>query len=292
MRVLLTGASGFLGRYVLECLQQQGIETVLLGRQPPPHTNEWIATDLLTCSDFIAPVQQANATHLLHLAWYTEHGQYWSSPLNLRWVDATTRLTEAFCQTGGQRVVVAGTCAEYDWSHGYCREESTPLRPATLYGIAKDATRRLVAAICEQHQVSCAWGRVFLPFGTGESPQRLIPSLIAALRGQREAFGIHIEAYRDFLHAADVAAGLITLLSPTYSGVYNISSGQPVQLATLVCQLAELLQADPEPILALGQKRPHEPSLLVGECQRLQAVGWCPALTLRQALHHTIEESP
>lgn len=293
MRVLLTGSSGFLGRYVLQHLYQQGIETVLLGRQPPPaglHTSDWIAVDLLGHADFAALVRQAQATHLLHLAWYAEHGQYWSSPLNLRWVEATTRLTEAFCQAGGQRVVVAGTCAEYDWSHGYCREETTPLHPATLYGVAKDATRRLVMAVCQQHQISCAWGRIFLPFGSGESPQRLIPSLLAALRGQRPAFGIYANAYRDFLHASDVAAGLVTLLQTTASGAYNVSSGQPLRLEMLVRHLADILGADPQPLLALSQNRPHEPALLVGESQRLQALGWCPALTLVQALCQVTQE--
>lgn len=293
MRVLLTGGTGFLGRYVLQCLRQQGIHTVVLGRQPPPNaqTSKWIAADLLSSPDFAAIVQQAQATHLLHLAWYAEHGQYWTSALNLRWVEATTRLTEAFCQAGGQRVVVAGTCAEYDWSHGYCREESTPLHPATLYGVAKDAARRLVMAVCEQHQVPCAWGRVFLPFGAGESPQRLIPSLIATLRGQRVPFGIHANAYRDFLHASDVAAGLVALLQPTASGAYNICSGQPLQLATLVCKLAEVLHADPQPILDMGSERPHDPPLLVGCPQRLQSLGWHPTLSLVQALHQVAGET-
>ncbi len=293
MRVLLTGGSGFLGRYALQCLHQQGINTIVLGRQPPSglNTTDSIATDLLANPDFSALVQQAQATHLLHLAWYAEHGQYWSSPLNLRWVDATVRLTEAFCQAGGQRVVVAGTCAEYDWSHGYCREESTPLHPATLYGVAKDAARRLVMAVCEQYQVPCAWGRVFLPFGAGEAPQRLIPSLIATLQGQRAPFGINALIYRDFLHASDVAAGLIALLQATASGAYNISSGQPVQLETIVRHLAKLLDADPEPILALTSERLGEPALLVGAPQRLHALGWHPALSLKQALSQLLGET-
>ena len=290
MKVLITGASGFLGRHVLHSLRQRGIDTVLLGRQPSadPQATAWIAADLLASPDWATLMEHAQATHLLHLAWYAEHGRYWASPLNLRWVDATVRLTEAFCQAGGQRVVVAGTCAEYDWSHGYCREETTPLHPATLYGVAKDATRRLVMAVCQQHQMPCAWGRVFLPFGSGESPQRLIPSLIAALRGQRAPFGVNASAYRDFLHASDVAEGLVTLLEPGAQGAYNISSGQPVQLQALVRQLAQVLHADPAPLLALASERPGEPALLAGDPQRLQALGWRPALSLEQALSQTI----
>lgn len=293
MRVLLTGASGFLGRYALDSLRRQGAEVVMLGRCRTPDSAfaEFIETDLLAAPDFAALVKESRATHLLHLAWYAEHGKYWTSPLNLRWVEATTRLIEAFCEAGGRQVAVAGSCAEYDWSHGYCREASTPSNPATLYGTAKDAARRLAMAVCAQHQVQCAWGRVFLPFGTGESSQRLIPSLIEVFRGQRPPFGVNAPAYRDFLHASDVAEGFVALLRNGESGVYNISSGQPVQLADVVRELAQLLGADPQAVLNLTTVRPGEPPLLAGENLRLKALGWQPALSLAQGLECTVREA-
>ena len=248
-------------------------------------------TYLPATPDFSALVKAAGASHLLHLAWYAEHGKYWDSPLNLRWVDASTRLVEAFCQSGGQQVVMVGTCAEYDWDCAWCREDHTPLAPATLYGIAKDATRRLVMAVCAQHGVRCAWGRVFLPYGAGESSQRLIPSLISVFRGLRAPFGVNAPAFRDFLHVSDVAQGLVTLLLKGADGAYNVSLGQPVQLANVLRELAGLLQADPEPMLTLSEKRAGEPALLVGENIKLQSLGWQPALTLGHGLAKTVDET-
>ena len=105
MRVLLTGGSGFVGRYVLKALQHQGIEVVTVGRVRAQPSVPFIEADLLSVTDFGPLVQQAQATHLLHLAWYAEHGKYWTSPLKLRWAEATTRLVEAFCAAGGQQVV-------------------------------------------------------------------------------------------------------------------------------------------------------------------------------------------
>lgn len=293
MKVLLTGASGFLGSYALDSLRCHGIETVMLGRRRAPDSAfaDFIEADLLATSDFAALIQGSGVTHLLHLAWYAEHGKYWTSPINFRWVEATTRLVEAFCAAGGQQVVVAGTCAEYDWSHGYCREDSTPLNPATLYGSAKDAARRLAMAVCARHQVPCAWGRVFLPFGTGEASQRLIPSLIEVFRGRRPPFGVNAVAYRDFLHASDVAEGFIALLQRGENGAYNISSGQPVRLADVVQELAQLLDADPQAVLDLTTERPGEPPLLVGENLKLKALGWQQALSLAQGLEQTVREA-
>ncbi len=289
MRVLLTGASGFLGQYVLRALRQQGIDVVTVARSKPDSSVDFIEADLLSIINFEALLKQTRATHLLHLAWYTEHGKYWTSPLNLRWQEATSRLVEAFCVAGGKQVVVAGTCAEYDWSLGYCRENSTPLIPSSLYGTAKDATRRLVMAVCNEYQTPCAWGRIFLPYGNGESSTRLIPSLIEVLQKQRAPFEINAQAFRDFLHASDVAEGFVKLLIANATGAYNICSGEPIRLAEIVRTLASQLEADPEPLLALSIERPGEPNVLCGENLLLKSLGWRPKLALANGLIQSLQ---
>jgi len=276
MKALVTGASGFIGRYVLDHLAQNNIDTVVVGRtRPSGFTGDFIEVDLLVddCTDI---ARRAGASHLVHLAWYAEHGEYWTSPLNLRWVDATVRLVEAFCAAGGQKVVVAGTCAEYDWSCGCCREDTTPLKPASMYGTAKDATRRLLAAVCSAHQVAFAWGRIFLPYGKGEDSQRLIPSLVEVFKGTRSPFGVNANAYRDLLHADDVARGFINLLLPGAEGSYNISSGRPTQIAQVVNTIANAFNGNPRIVLDLSTERPGEPDILFGDNEKLKALGWQP----------------
>lgn len=290
MKVLLTGAGGFLGRYVVRAFKARGVEVVGLGRRPLYDDEvSWIQTDLLSDDDLTAVVSKAQATHLVHLAWYVKHGKFWTSPLNLRWVDVTVRLVEAFCVAGGQHVTITGTSAEYDWAYGYCREDTTPLRPHTFYGIAKDATRRLVEAVSAQHGVPLAWARIFMPYGAGESSERLIPSLIDALQGRRPLFAINALAYRDFLHASDVAEALVHLATSKAGGAYNVSSAEPTRLTDLVNVLAGLLGIDPSPIVDLYCERPGEPRLLVGENLKLKALGWRPGLSLVQGLERSLD---
>lgn len=293
MKVLLTGANGFIGRYVLAILQHQGIDVVTLGRAPAANFPqvEHISADLLTVSNLLPLLNNVEATHLLHLAWYTEHGEFWDSKLNFLWVDATRRLVESFCLAKGQRVIVAGTCAEYDWSYGYCQEDNTPLNPSTLYGTAKDVTRRLVMAICNQNQTSCAWGRVFLTYGTGENKKRLIPSLIDAFQYKTEPFSVNADVYRDFLHVSDVAEGFVALLHADSSGAYNISSGQPLQLKNLIIELAKSLNKDPDLILSLAIERKNEPPFLIGENSKLKQLGWNKSLEISQGLEYLIQEA-
>lgn len=276
MKVLLTGASGFLGQYVLNRLHKNDISTVVVGRTLPKNVSptDFIKADLLDNSDFGDLISVSKATHLLLFAWYTEHVKYWTSPLNLRWTEATVRLVKAFCKNSGKKVVVAGTCAEYDWSYGYCREIITPLNPNTLYGLAKDATRRLTMAVCAEHKTPCAWGRIFSPYGHGEDSRRLIPSLIEVFQGKRQPFGVNATAYRDFLHADDLAQGFLKLLLSDAEGSYNICSGQPVQIAEVVRHIANSFETDPQTVLELSTERLGEPSFLVGDNQKLKLLGW------------------
>lgn len=274
MRVLLTGANGFLGQYALDLLTKENIDVVAVGRTcPPGFSGNFIQADLLVV-EAAQVVAQAQATHLIHMAWYTEHGKYWASPLNLRWVEATVRLVEAFCSAGGRKVVMAGTCAEYDGSIGYCREDDSLISPSTFYGIAKDASRRLTEATCAMSSVPLAWGRIFFPYGRGEDERRLIPSLIKVFKGQSAPFGVNAGAYRDFLHAEDIARGLVQLIRTNSEGAYNISSGEPTRISDLVRLIANVFGADPKIVLNLTTARPGEPKMVVGDNQKLKETGW------------------
>ncbi len=287
IRVLLTGASGFIGRHVFKQFLRAGIDVVAVGRSPPLNCKpaNFICEDLLSLGDFKNLVAQVNATHLLHLAWCAEHGAYWTSPLNLRWVDASIKLAEAFCKSEKSRhVIMAGTCAEYDWSYGYCTEDLTPLKPETLYGVSKDTTRRMTSAICKEFEVSCTWCRIFLTYGEGEDSRRLIPSLRAVFQGNQKPFAVNVSAYRDFLNVDDLASAFMKVLDVGATGNFNFCSGSPVMLGEVVKQVAKVYRADPRIIFELSSERPVEPHLLVGNNQKLKSLGWVDSSTFFDSL--------
>ena len=128
-RVLLTGASGFIGRHVVPLLKSREFEVHAISRS---------RADLLIPGVAAALVESIRPTHLLHLAWNAEPGRFWTAPDNLDWVAASLGLHRSFAALGGGRAVFAGSCAEYDWTHSLLDEAATPCAPATLYGIAKD----------------------------------------------------------------------------------------------------------------------------------------------------------
>src|SRR5262249_18992294 len=182
-RGLITGPGGFVGRCCLAPLAAGFDEGHALARAPLPGAAGRVpAAGLLDAAPVTGLGRPVRPSHLLHRAWVTTPGGYWTSADNLRWVGASLHLLRAFADAGGRRVVVAGSCAEYDWTAaGTCDEATTPLRPATLYGACKDALRRVLEAFAAQAGLSAAWGRLFFLYGPGEHPDRLVASVARAL---------------------------------------------------------------------------------------------------------------
>jgi nucleoside-diphosphate-sugar epimerase len=103
-----------------------------------------------------------------------------------------------------------------------------------------------------------------------------VPSLIKVFQGERPPFGVNSNAYRDFLHADDVASGFIRLLLSDAAGSYNISSGRPTQIAEVVRTIAKTFNGNPRIVLDLSTERPGEPEILFGDSGKLKALGWQP----------------
>lgn len=291
-RVLVTGATGFIGARALAPLRERGFDVHAVSRSRPEGAaaESWHEADLLDDSARAELVRELRPTHLLHLAWYAEHGKFWTSLENVRWVAATVRLAAEFAAAGGRRAVFAGTCAEYEWGHGTCSEATTPLDPATLYGKAKDATRRVVEAAADETGISTAWGRVFFLYGPREHPGRLVSSVARALVSGERAATSDGHQLRDFMHVDDVAAAFAALLASEVEGAVNVASGEPVALRTVIERIAAA--AGRPDLLDLGAlpPRPGDPPELVGAVARLHdEVGFRPAYTLDDGLAETVE---
>ncbi|HEY4445044.1 MAG TPA: NAD(P)-dependent oxidoreductase [Steroidobacteraceae bacterium] len=329
-RVLVTGAGGFIGRWSVPALQRLGYEVHAVlsgtaGRDVPAQLEgaKIHCVDLLNDAQLDGLVREVKPSHLLHFAWIATPGLYWNSAENFRWLATSERLLRAFHAHGGGRAVMAGSCAEYDWSRvEVCDELSSPLANAKIaapsgadashheaashdavasndadapsdavsrYAACKIALQRMLGDFGRREHLSTAWGRIFFQFGPHEHPNRLVPSVICNLLLNREAPCSHGRQIRSFLHVADVGEAFAAVLDSGLEGPVNIGSDERVALADLVVRIARQI-GRPE-LLRLGARPapPREPSLLVPEIHRLRDEAlWRPRFTLNEALSDTI----
>jgi len=291
-KILITGASGFIGRHCLPLLLDRGFEVHALSLEPLRDFEKdvvWHSQNFLDNEKTRRLVESIQPNYCLHLAWYTEPGKYWISPENLRWVASSVSLLYSFHQNGGERFVGAGTCAEYDWHYGHCLEMVTPLEPATLYGACKNAFQKILSSFSENSSLSSAWGRVFFLYGPHEHPARLVPSVINALLCDQLALCSHGNQIRDFMHVSDVANAFVCLLESAATGPVNIASGNPISIKDVIYKIGDQLNGHDKLRFGSLPTTKSEPPLLTADVSRLTAeIGFSPKYSIETGLEQTV----
>lgn len=294
-RVLVTGSTGLVGRPLLPLLVARGYEVHTVARRQLAETPAGVtfhACDLLDHRSHAPLMARVQPEALIHLAWYTRHGRFWSAAENLDWVAASLGLLRAFADHGGRRFVGAGTCAEYAWTEPVLTEDRTPLEPRSLYGVSKDALHRIVSSFSAERGLSYAWGRIFFMYGGDEDPARLVPSVVRALRKGEPARCTHGTQVRDFMHVEDVARAFVHLLESKLNGPCNIGSGEPRTVRSIVEAIGAAL-GRPD-LLHFGaiEPPPDDPPSIVASTARLRdQIGFRPTVPLADGIARILAES-
>ena len=296
MKVLVTGASGFLGRAVTAQLVLLGYDVyglTLTGHDGGGESSKlnYVKGDLFSVQDVSLLMEKHQFGGLLHLAWESQHGAFWQSNENFRWVAASLYLLEAFRIHGGKRVVVAGSSAEYQWGAEPVLDESTTQRiPSSLYGVSKNALRLMLESWAAINDISWGWGSMFNIFGPYEKKDRLIPKcIIRLLRREKIIFDDGL-LYRDFLHVDDAGAAFSAFFKSNVEGVVNIASGQSTSVRHVLQTIAGLVDASELIRFDKAANKNNEAKSVVASVGRLEKeVGWSTNIVLRDRLALTCD---
>jgi dTDP-6-deoxy-L-talose 4-dehydrogenase (NAD+) len=245
VRIAVTGASGFLGRHVLDELTRHDVDVVAMVHAPrgavvasaARHGRRVtvLCRDLReTGNDLYAAMGRPDA--LIHLAW-GGLANYRSCAHLDEELPAQTRALTELVDDGLGCLVVAGTCFEYGIRTGRLRE-TLSARPVHPYGIAKDLLRRHLELLRCTVPFALTWGRLFYLYGDGQASTSLYPQLRAAALAGRAALDMSGgEQVRDYLPASEAARLLVRFaLARADAGVVNVCSGQPVTVREIAEQ--------------------------------------------------------
>jgi nucleoside-diphosphate-sugar epimerase len=298
VKVLLTGASGFVGSYVLRQLVGKGVEVAALVRRPQ---DAWRIRDELARvqvlregledADALRPaIEACKPTHVVHLAWSGVLGRNRNDASQHVNVCQSMRLLEIALGSGVRHFVGLGSQAEY----GPCQariDESTPTAPTTMYGAAKLATCLMAGRLCEVSEARFAWLRLFSSYGPQDSPEWMVPYLALKLLHRERPAVTAAEQLWDYVFVEDAAAAIVAAaMTDGAGGVFNLGSGTAPRLRDIIEKVRDAI--DPALPVGFGEVpyRPDQVMHLEADITRLTAAtGWRPRTPLDEGIRRTVD---
>lgn len=243
MKIIVTGANGFIGRHLLPRLMDEGHEVIAVVRNKK---------NLISCDGRCQIVELdigdinshkfmilKQADTLIHLAW-----GHLSNYRTLQHIEAELPIHYQFIKKiislGIMNVSVIGTCFEYGMQSGEL-SESLETQPDNPYGFAKDTLRKQLEFLRTKYNFNLTWMRLFYMYGDDQPANTLYSQLRAAVNKGEQVFNMSGgEQLRDYLHIDDVVQGIMNVVDRKENiGIVNICSGKPISIRSLVEQWIE-----------------------------------------------------
>jgi len=284
MRIIITGASGFIGRSVYPLLTSGSHNVLRVGRNESSNaTEDNLQADLFYPDSYKQQLKDFKPDGAIHLAWGGLPDYSLSNcHKNFR---ASTDLFEVLIDSGCKWIFSSGTCWEYGNIVGAAKETNQGL-VSSLFPAFKLALHAAGNNLCKADGTRFIWGRPFFVYGPNQRRSSLIPSCYSSFGDGTLPSIQNPNAVNDFIHVFDVAQAILALIeTDDADGIFNIGSGKPVAVWEVVNLVASLM--DKPPIYCGIAAKPRKG--LWADTRKITNLGWQPSIPLETGIAQAIE---
>ena len=282
-RVLVTGGTGFIGRYVVESLLSQGVQPIVT-TSGEPLAGQSIASNGLVALDLTDPeatrhvIASTKPEIVLHLGGVTGAGTTGERCHTVNFI-GTANLLDSLEKVGVSRVILLGTAAEYGPQPTPFREDM-PIRPVSPYASSKADANALALDMYSKTGLPVTVLRVFTAYGYGQPRKMFLSQLItAAVLGERFRMSDGLQK-RDLVFVGDVSAAILAAMTAekAIGRAINIAGGRGIALSDLATKIWDICNADPE-LLEIGSREKTDDDAFDTEADislAAELLGWRP----------------
>ncbi|HEY4321802.1 MAG TPA: NAD-dependent epimerase/dehydratase family protein [Gemmatimonadales bacterium] len=302
MRLLVTGADGFVGRWLVRAALRRGHDVIasILASAPPPA--EWrdrvavVTADLRVPADYdlLAAERPDTVVHLAAIASGAEARRDPDAAMQVN-EGGTALLVQQLARTSRPRFLLVSTAEVYGAGHDGPIAETAALAPVSPYGLSKVGAEHAALAELQSSGLPVIIARPFPHTGPGQSPTYVLPALATRLLEAKRTGALtvptgNLTAVRDFLDVRDVVEAYLLLVEAGEAGtVYNVGSGIGRRLSTCFADLAGIIGTPANAVPDAALLRPDDIPVLIGDATRLrQATGWAPSIPFEQTLQDLV----
>lgn len=297
-KILVTGATGFIGSYVLAEYLALGIEIAYIHREGSDcwrikgYGGQKITGDLNDPETYQEAFLSFKPDTVIHMAWSGVKGNDRNNVGQAKNLGHLLGLLDACRKSGVKHFIGLGSQAEYGPCSGKINE-SQPTHPTTYYGMCKLSAYHMAQQFCSQACMQFSWVRIFSTYGPKDHPDWLIPYLIRELHQGNVPELTACEQRWDYLYVEDAAKAIVQIAnSQQAEGLFNLGSGTAVSLKSIVEQVRDIVRPSAPLGFALKPYRSDQVMHLEADIRKLQSTTkWRPQVSLSVGLQNTVESA-
>jgi nucleoside-diphosphate-sugar epimerase len=240
LRVLITGASGFIGFPLSNKLSELGFKVLAIGRSIPVNGHKsisWIKSDLNSVETYKDEITAFKPEVLIHLAWqdipdFSFEKSFFNLNQSIKFISFIAEIKSC------RKIIISGSCWEYGKDQGECKDSDKSI-PTNYFTLAKHSLRLWTEMIAIEKSITLGWFRLFYVYGPGQRSESLIPTLFQYLRNEKLPEIKTPHNANDFIYIDDVIEAFkIATYTSFESGIFNLGSGSAIS-ALDVCKHVE-----------------------------------------------------